>query len=184
MAAVHAARQTQSGRLIRLRAAAACAAAVAVTLGIWTLNRPASTTPEERSALHITAGTTQAILCVGDGEQILLSDREQDSEWQKFVAEEAAPAREEAANSIPPAPEQIRIEIPKGGEYRLRLPDGTTAWLNAETVIVYPSEFVGEGRAVTLSGEAFSTWRTILRNPSRSPLRTGSKSRCSEPVST
>ena len=30
----------------------------------------------------------------------------------------------------------------------------------------------------------FSTWRTILRNPSRSPLRTGSKSRCSEPVST
>lgn len=145
----------KSGRLIRLRAAAACAAAVAVTLGIWTLNRPASTTPEERSALHITAGTTQAILCVGDGERILLSDREQDSEWQKFVAEEAAPAREEAADSIPPAPEQIRIEIPKGGEYRLRLPDGMTAWLNAETVIVYPSEFVGEGRAVTLSGEAF-----------------------------
>ena len=88
----------KSGRLIRLRAAAACAAAVAVTLGIWTLNRPASTTPEERSALHITAGTTQAILCVGDGERILLSDREQDSEWQKFVAEEAAPAREEAAD--------------------------------------------------------------------------------------
>lgn len=145
----------KSGRRIRLRAAAACAAAVVAMLGIWTLNRPDVPVPDEQSALHITAGTTQAILSVGDRKQVLLSDKEQDNEWKKFVAEEAAPAREQAPDSVPTPPEQIQIEIPKGGEYRLRLSDGTTVWLNSETVIAYPSEFVGEDRAVTLSGEAF-----------------------------
>lgn len=154
----------KSGRLLRLRAAAACAAAAAVALGIWTLNRPASPFAEE-PAVEITAGTTQAILSVGGRERILLNDKEQDSEWEKFVAEEAAPARAEASDSVPAAaPEQIRIEIPKGGEYRLRLPDGTTVWLNSETEIVYPSEFVGEGRAVTLCGEAFFD---VARDPAK-----------------
>lgn len=154
----------KSGRLMRLRAAAACAAAVAVMLGAWALNRLNTPASDEQPAMHITAGTTQAILSVGDRKQVLLSGKEQDNEWEKFVAEESTPTREQTSENVPPTPEQIRIEIPKGGEYRLRLSDGTMVWLNSETVIVYPSEFVGEGRAVTLSGEAFFD---VAHNPSK-----------------
>lgn len=96
-------------------------------------------------------------------ERILLNDKEQDSEGKNLWPKRRR-RRAEASDSVPAAPEQIRIEIPKGGEYRLRLPDGTTVWLNAETEIVYPSEFVGEGRAVTLCGEAFFD---VTRDPAK-----------------
>ncbi|HEY9543587.1 FecR family protein [Prevotella sp.] len=42
------------------------------------------------------------------------------------------------------------------GEHRqLMLPDGTAVWLNAGSVIIYPSTFRGTERKVYLSGEAF-----------------------------
>ncbi|MFP9097940.1 FecR family protein [Flavobacterium sp. RHBU_24] len=37
----------------------------------------------------------------------------------------------------------------------LRLPDGSRIWVNQNTEISYPSEFAGDTREVTLSGEAF-----------------------------
>jgi ferric-dicitrate binding protein FerR (iron transport regulator) len=48
------------------------------------------------------------------------------------------------------------IIIPRGGEYKLVLSDGTCVWLNSETEIKYPVEFSGKTREVLLvRGEAY-----------------------------
>ncbi len=48
-----------------------------------------------------------------------------------------------------------RLLIPRGGEFVLKLSDGTKVWLNSETYIEYPVKFIGETREVTIVGEAY-----------------------------
>ena len=47
------------------------------------------------------------------------------------------------------------IIIPKGGEYRLTLMDGTKVCLNSNSKLKYPSEFGSGNRYVQLEGEAY-----------------------------
>lgn len=47
------------------------------------------------------------------------------------------------------------ITTPRGGQYSLRLPDGSTVWLNAASSLRYPTRFTGGNRTVELKGEAF-----------------------------
>lgn len=50
---------------------------------------------------------------------------------------------------------QNSISTPKGGQYRVILPDGTNVWLNAASSITYPTVFKGTERMVSLTGEAY-----------------------------
>ena len=47
------------------------------------------------------------------------------------------------------------MRVPRGGEFSMKLSDGTMVHLNAETDLRYPVRFSGEERRVVLSGEAF-----------------------------
>jgi transmembrane sensor len=47
------------------------------------------------------------------------------------------------------------IQIPKGQQYQINLPDGTKVWLNAASTLRYPTRFAGSERRVELSGEAY-----------------------------
>ena len=47
------------------------------------------------------------------------------------------------------------LSTPLGGEYELKLPDGTMVWLNAASSIKYPPRFTGSDRMVALNGEAY-----------------------------
>ena len=47
------------------------------------------------------------------------------------------------------------LSTPKGGEYKIVLPDGSTVWLNAASSITYPTVFEGKERKVQISGEAY-----------------------------
>lgn len=51
--------------------------------------------------------------------------------------------------------ERHMLTVPRGGEYRLTLSDGTRVWLNSSTVLSYPTIFTGEKRQVYLEGEAY-----------------------------
>ena len=56
----------------------------------------------------------------------------------------------------------IEKQNPPGQKLKIFLPDGSTAWLNAESKISYPEKFSQEKREVTLEGEAFFD---VIKNP-------------------
>lgn len=47
------------------------------------------------------------------------------------------------------------LTTPKGGEYKIVLPDGSAVWLNAESSITYPTAFNAKERKVQVTGEAY-----------------------------
>ncbi len=47
------------------------------------------------------------------------------------------------------------LSTPRGGQFRVVLPDGTAVWLNAATSLRYPTAFDGNERVVMLRGEAY-----------------------------
>lgn len=47
------------------------------------------------------------------------------------------------------------LVIPKGKSYKLELADGTRIWLNSESELIYPTQFAGTRREVSLIGEAY-----------------------------
>ena len=51
---------------------------------------------------------------------------------------------------------QMALKTPKGGTYKLNLPDGSVVWLNAASELKFPASFAGlKFRKVQLSGEAY-----------------------------
>ena len=51
--------------------------------------------------------------------------------------------------------ESHTIVVPRGGEYRITLSDGTRVHINADSKLRFPVAFTGHERVVQLSGEAF-----------------------------
>lgn len=94
----------------------------------------------------------QATLLLPDGREVVLSSTEEDTEWMEYI-----PTAEEvpAGDSLPAEENIIRVQVERGKEYKLRLPDGTSVWLNSASSIEYPVRFQGSSRQVTLAGEAF-----------------------------
>lgn len=98
----------------------------------------------------LVAERTHAILSLPDGRQVELHGEESmETVWEKYTDAEAGHSDGTAG------PASLRIDVPVGGEYKLRLSDGTTVWLNSETSLIYPKEFTGGERQVMLSGEAY-----------------------------
>jgi transmembrane sensor len=47
------------------------------------------------------------------------------------------------------------LAVPRGGQYKLILADGTKVWLDAASSITYPTAFVGKTRQVSVTGQAY-----------------------------
>jgi len=47
------------------------------------------------------------------------------------------------------------ISTPRGGTYKIILPDNTTVWLNAGSSVRFPTAFTGSERNVQITGEAY-----------------------------
>lgn len=123
--------------------ASSAAVVVAGVLGAFFL----SDRPESKGGLAVTIepGSHQAVMTVDGGDAIYLRDTLDDSEWQKYAA----------ADSVQMNIPDVTVEVPRGGEYRVRLDDGTMVCLNSESSITYPKQFAGGRREVRLRGEAY-----------------------------
>lgn len=65
-------------------------------------------------------------------------------------------SEDQESSAMNHGPTYNTVETPKGGQYQVRLPDGTKVWLNAASSLTYPASFsVFNDRRVKLIGEAY-----------------------------
>lgn len=65
--------------------------------------------------------------------------------------------------------EMHTIRTPLGGQYQIKLPDGSNVWLNASSSIRFPTVFSSRSREVELQGEAFFDV-VSLKNKQKQPI--------------
>jgi len=141
----------------------AVAAAVLLCAGsiFWyTRNQaPATHTTKNQVAVNdIAPGSNKAVLTLGNGEKITLTD----ATAGRIANDGGAEITRAAAGQLvyhhqtsTPRVTYNTITIPHGGQYALTLADGTTVVLNAGSSLTYPTAFTGPDRRVTLRGEGY-----------------------------
>lgn len=108
---------------------------------------------------EIKPGESKAVLVLNDGKAIVLDSPEElvlhEKDGTEIRKEEGR--LNYASSDLKKTKSEIynTIRIPRGGEYYLKLSDGTCVSLNAQSEFTYPVHFNGNVREVTLSGEAF-----------------------------
>lgn len=139
-------------KFVRLSGWAAAAAVVLVVLGVslFTRDKREITPVAIQTELP---GSHKATLFMDNGERIELSDSVCVTLERGILV---ANNQLEYANSDRKLiPVYHTLKIPRGGEYRLKLSDGTVVFLNSESELRYPVNFGENSREVELKGEAF-----------------------------
>lgn len=140
--------------LKRWSSVAALVAIVTVALVFWIFPRQENTGIAMLNE-QIVPGQFKALLTLSNGQTIALAKNTGELE----VKNTAAVVRQdtltyESQDNLNEG-QYHRISIPRGGEYILKLSDGTKVWLNSETELRYPAVFSGVQRKVFLKGEAY-----------------------------
>lgn len=127
----------------------------------WALYQAREWHSQEKTVVSamITPGSPRAILKLEGGKQIDLSVLSQDT----LLSHRGTSIQLNSDHSLL-YPEQKNnrqeiiyntIMVPRAGEYRLTLADGTRVWLNADSELKYPVDFPSGPRRVFLRGEAY-----------------------------
>ncbi|MGV3766030.1 MAG: FecR family protein [Chitinophagaceae bacterium] len=109
----------------------------------------------------IVPGGNKATLTLADGSTVLLDDAGNGvlaTQGNAIVKKNADGEVAYDLNAHPAtgaATVYNTINTPRGGQYKLTLPDGTKVWLNAATLLRFPTTFTGVERKVELEGEAY-----------------------------
>jgi transmembrane sensor len=117
-------------------------------------------------ASDVAPGGNKAILTLSDGQKISLNDMDNgDIAKQAGIAVTKTADGQliyeiksiEGADTDHSLAEMTNtISTPRGGQWQVRLPDGSIVWLNAASSLTYPLTFkVGKQRRVELIGEAY-----------------------------
>ena len=137
--------------------------ATAITL-IYLHQNPTLKKPDLK-IVQIVPGSAQAILISENGQQIKLGEKHSQDCQFVFGTDTLEIMKDNSLrydSKVTPQTEWHTLKIPKGGEFKLVLEDGTEIWLNSETELKYPSHFTGNERRVQLSGEAYFK---VVHNP-------------------
>lgn len=162
-------REQEPARVRRISSPRTWIAAASIVLllgaGTWffflrTTISSAPITPSPDLAHDLPPGSNRAVLTLGNGAQINL-----DSAQNGVVARQGASNITKLKNGqlaytrIAKGEERGEVynsmTTPRGGQYKLTLPDGTNVWLNAASSIRYPTAFTGKERRVEITGEAY-----------------------------
>ncbi|MDE5635594.1 MAG: FecR family protein, partial [Muribaculaceae bacterium] len=112
---------------------------------------------------EIRPGSTKAIVTTPSGKSITLDGTDASRAALTALLEsdtEQAPLPGRMAHD-----EQLRIDVPRGGEFKIVLEDSTTVWLNSESSLRYPETFSPSNRYVEINGEAYFKVKTDAERP-------------------
>lgn len=123
----------------------------------------------------VAPGHSGAVLTLANGQKIVLDSagngeiaeqkdhklikRNGQLVYEKTIREK--PEREGAEKTV----SYNTLATPRGREFRIILSDGSKVWLNAASSITYPTDFKGEERKVTITGEAYFEITEDSRRP-------------------
>ncbi|WP_346882070.1 FecR family protein [uncultured Algibacter sp.] len=154
----------------------AVAILILITSGYFFLTNNNKANPDTQIIVNnnISTGTNKAILTLEDGSQIRLEKGE------NYITDNLSSNGEEiiytSPVSVKPEIAYNYLTVPRGGEYFVKLSDGTQVWLNSESKFKYPVNFIkGETREVELVyGEAyFDVSPSTNHNGSKFKVSTG-----------
>ena len=122
----------------------------------------------------LSPGTPKAYILFSSGQRMDLTTTEHDT----MIMEKGMQVRVGSSGKISYVPgdsgsilkQEIvynTIVVPRGGEYKLELADGTLVWLNSDSELRYPVKFAGSQRDVWLKGEGYFE---VRKNPEK-PFR-------------
>lgn len=148
-------------RYIQYAAAAAVIAAVALVFYKPGMPGRNLHVQQAQDASRMLPGGNKAVLILSDGRQITLDTADNgtiasqgnvqviklDSGQLAYNASGAAGKGKAIGYST--------LVTPKGGQFRITLPDGSKVWLNAASTLRFPNAFAAKEREVQLTGEAY-----------------------------
>lgn len=105
-------------------------------------------------------GSDKAILKLSDGNTLSLSDVTEGKLTEQGGVEIEKTTAGEIIYRVGTKTTQASktynsVVTPNGGQYRIILPDGSTAWLNAASSLTYPVCFAANERRVKMTGEVY-----------------------------
>lgn len=128
------------------------AAACAVGIALFVLYTP----PSSKTVYDIAAGGNKATLQLGNGTTVNLEQMKsgavQGQEGVSINQQDGMLVYDPQSSA---AGTYNTIVTPKGGQYRVILPDGSKVYLNSASSLHFPTRFAGNERSVTLTGEAY-----------------------------
>lgn len=154
------------------------AAAVVITGGLvayfaWDRITPADNRTlvagtDMRFKNDVNPGADRAILKLADGSTIVLDSAASGVLYQqnnvRVVMLDNGELSYEVINAGTGEVSFNTMSTPRGGQFKLRLPDGSNVWLNAASSITYPVVFTGKERRVSITGEAYFE---VSKDPAR-----------------
>ncbi len=153
----------RAARIRYLRYFTGAAAAIALCFFGWYFLQQEQVAPAHKSAFvtqKINPGKAIAILETAEGETVKLGEKSSEIIQNEKTVATSKGNTLSYAKQVQKSRNQEKevyntLKIPRGGEYKLLLSDGTQVWLNSETTIKYPVQFLKKQRVVYVSGEAF-----------------------------
>ena len=158
--AEEAAARVPAKRRLLFRTLSAAAALIVLLGSVYLFYRPGKKpAPSPALTKSLAPGGNKAVLTLGDGTKITLDSTARGLVSQQGNVRVVKTATDElsyqaTAGSGNPVSYNT-METPRGGQYRLSLPDGTKVWLNSASSIRYPNIFTGDHRSVEITGEAY-----------------------------
>lgn len=149
-----------------LRYAAAVAIIIGAVVMYYAFREKAPETHQlaetELSPEDVLPGSDKAVLTLSTGEKVELSPS-----GQQVIQDGKVSIRNIGGLLVYGNADETAMNTmttPRGGQYKLKLPDGSLVWLNASSSISYPTAFKGKTREVSITGEAYFE---VIRNPSK-----------------
>ncbi|RXK81192.1 FecR family protein [Filimonas effusa] len=146
--------------LPRMVAAAAALLAIATGVLLWQNHMAGEKATQVTAKQDVGPIGNRAVLTLADGTTVLLDSAAngllaQQGATQITKNADGAVTYNEAAGHTTRANTYNSLSTPRGGQFKLTLPDGTRVWLNAATTLRYPVAFSGNERRVEMTGEAY-----------------------------
>jgi transmembrane sensor len=139
------------------RIAVAAAALTAIVFGLWFYTYRPIVNPNTQitSQNDIQAGGNKATLTLQDGRDITLSNSQTGIVTGDEITYTNGTPVENTGLDERSEVQKLTLHTPRGGTYTITLQDGTQVWLNAASILKYPSRFGTAARVVELEGEAY-----------------------------